>query len=131
MMRNHQRKIKNEGTYYFYYSSLAGSFEEEDEMWLIDSGASRHMTGERVNLSSMMEKRTSHRVELGDNNSYAVKGIGKASIELKSGKNVHLNNVLYVPSLKKNLVSISCLEDKGDRIAFVDGKVLYGLRALA
>jgi hypothetical protein len=52
-------------------------------MWLIDSGASRHMTGERVNLSSMMEKRTSHRVELGDNNSYAVKGIGQASIKIE------------------------------------------------
>jgi hypothetical protein len=28
------------------------------------------------------------------------------------------------PGLEKNLVSISCLEDKGNRIAFVDGKVL-------
>jgi hypothetical protein len=62
-------------------------------------------------------------VEFGDNNSYAIKGLGKASIKMESGNNVHLNNVLYVPGLKKNLVSISCLEDKGDRIAFVDGKV--------
>jgi hypothetical protein len=72
----------------------------------------------------MNEKQISHRVELGDKNSYAVKGIGKASIKLESGNNVHLSNVLYVPGLKNNLVSISCLEDKGDRIAFVDGKVL-------
>jgi hypothetical protein len=43
---------------------------------------------------------------------------------LKSGNNVHLSNVLYVPSLEKNLVSISFLEDKGNIIAFVDGKVL-------
>jgi hypothetical protein len=43
---------------------------------------------------------------------------------MESCNNVHLSNVLYVPGLKKNLVSISCLEDKGDRIAFVDGKVL-------
>jgi hypothetical protein len=63
-------------------------------------------------------------VEIGDNNSYAVKGLGKASIKMESGNNVHLNNVLYVPGLKKNLVYISCLVDKGYRIAFVDGKVL-------
>jgi hypothetical protein len=63
-------------------------------------------------------------VELGDNNSYAVKGLGKASIKMESGNNVHLNNVLYVPGLKKNLVSISFLEDKGDRITFLDGKFL-------
>jgi hypothetical protein len=43
---------------------------------------------------------------------------------LESGNHVHLSNVLYVPGLEKNLVSISCLEDKGNRIAFVDGKVL-------
>jgi hypothetical protein len=44
---------------------------------------------------------------------------------LKTGNNVHLNNVLYVPGLEKNLVYIYFLEDKGNIIAFVDGKVLY------
>jgi len=38
--------------------------------------------------------------------------------------NVHLNNVLYVPGLKNNLVSFSFLEDKGDKISFVDGKFI-------
>ena len=32
--------------------------------------------------------------------------------------------VLYVPGLKKNLLSISALDKKGFRVAFVDGKVL-------
>ena len=82
------------------------------------------MTGNQVRLSNLNEKRTSNKVELGDKNTYPVKGIGQASIKLKTSNNVHLSNVLYVPSLEKNLVSISCLEDKGNRIAFVDGKVL-------
>jgi hypothetical protein len=43
---------------------------------------------------------------------------------LKSGNNVHLSNVLYVPALEKNLVSIYFLEDKGNRIDFGDGKML-------
>jgi len=50
--------------------------------------------------------------------------MGKTSIELESGQNVHLTNILYLLGLKNNLVSISCLEDKGDRVAFVDRKVL-------
>jgi hypothetical protein len=72
----------------------------------------------------MKEKETSHKVEVGDKNSYTIKGIGQASIKMESGNSIHLSNVLYVPGLKKNLVSISCLEEKGDRVAFVDGKVL-------
>jgi hypothetical protein len=43
---------------------------------------------------------------------------------MKTGNYVHLSNVLYVPGLEKNLVSISFLEDKGNIISFVDGKVL-------
>jgi hypothetical protein len=112
----------NEKADRLHYSALAGSLE--DNMWIIDSGASRHMTGDQVRLSNLNEKKTSHKVELGDKNTYPVKGIGQASIKLESGNNVHLSNVLYVPGLEKNLVSISCLEDKGNRIAFVDGEVL-------
>jgi hypothetical protein len=96
----------------------------EDDMWIIDSGASRHMTRDRVRLSSLKEKKTSYKVELGDKNTYPIEGIGQASIKLKSSNNVHLSNVLYVPGLEKNLVSISCLEDEGNKIAFVDGEVL-------
>jgi hypothetical protein len=61
------KKAKHEEINFFYYSTLTIFFE--DDMWLIDSGASRHMTGDRENLSSMKEKETSHKVELGDNNS--------------------------------------------------------------
>jgi hypothetical protein len=53
-----------------------------------------------------------------------MEGFGQASIKMKIGNYVHLSNVLHVPGLENNLVSISCLEDKGNIIAFVDGKVL-------
>jgi hypothetical protein len=35
-----------------------------------------------------------------------------------------MKDVLYVPGLKKNLLSISALEEKGFRVSFVDGEVL-------
>ena len=54
-------------------------------MWLNDSGASRHMRGDPKNFSNMKEKETPHKVELGEKNSYAVKGIGQATIKMKSG----------------------------------------------
>jgi hypothetical protein len=115
-------EIMNEKTNHLHYSALTRTLE--DDMWIIGSGASRHMTGDQVRLSSVNEKNTSYKVELGDKSTYPVEGIGQASIKLILGNNVHLINVLSVPGLEKNLVSIYCLEDKGDRIVIVDGEVL-------
>jgi hypothetical protein len=123
ILTNYQStKIMNEKADHLHYSTLIGTIE--DDMWIIDSGTSRHMTGNQVRLSNLNEKKTSHKLELGDKNTYLVKGIGQASIKLESGNNFHLSNVLYVPSLENNLVPISFLEEKGNIIAFVDGEVL-------
>jgi hypothetical protein len=105
-----------------HYSTLTGTIE--DDMWIIDSGASRHMTGDQASLSNLNERKTSYKVDLGDKRTYPVEGFGQAFVKLESSNHVHLSNVLYVPSLEKNLVSLSCLEDKGNRISFMDGKVL-------
>jgi hypothetical protein len=88
-------------------------------MWIIDNGALRNMTGDQSILFNLNKKKTSYKVELGDKSTYPVKGIGQAYVKLKIGNNVHFNNVLYVPSLEKNIVSISFLEDKGNKIDFV------------
>jgi hypothetical protein len=105
-----------------HYSALTGTIG--DDMWIIDSGASKHMMGDQERLSDLNERKTSYKVELGDKSTYPVEGFGQASIKMESGNHVHLSNVLYVPGLEKNLVSISCLEYKGNRIAFIDEKVL-------
>lgn len=106
-----------------FFSVLTGTFED-DNMWIIDSGSSRHMTKECGQLQIISKETTSHSVELGDKKSYLVKGIGSTSLELEGGGNVHLNNILFILGLKKNLLSISCLEEKGDITSFINGKVL-------
>ena len=35
-----------------------------------------------------------------------------------------MKDVLFVPGLKENILSISALDEKGMRVAFVDGQVL-------
>eukprot|EP00253_Pinus_taeda_P032346 PITA_32346 len=61
--------------------------------------------------------------EMPNNATYPVKGIGIVTLQLNQGQTIHLKEVLYVPNLKKNLVSISTMEDKGFKVAFIDGKV--------
>jgi hypothetical protein len=53
--------------------------------WLVDSGASRHMTGSQESLTSLSEENSGLQVELGDNTKYAVKGVGTTSFQLESG----------------------------------------------
>eukprot|EP00253_Pinus_taeda_P033869 PITA_33869 len=74
-------------------------------------------------LSNLIEKETNLEIILGDNATYLVKGVGNVTLQLNQGNAIHLQVVLYVPDLKKNLVSISTMEDKGFKVDFIDGKV--------
>lgn len=60
---------------------------------------------------------------IGDNATYLVKGIWIGTLHLNQGQTHHLQEVLYVPDWKKNLVSIFVMEDKGFKVTFIDGKV--------
>lgn len=111
-------KVKSKG----FLAALIGSPNDENA-WIIDSGASRHMTRDSKKIHTLSKEQYSDAVEMGDNKIYVLKGLGSTSLKLDNGAKIHINNILYVPGLKKNLLSIYSLEDKGDRFSFVDGKV--------
>ena len=90
---------------------------------MIDSGASKHITGFKEALSDMVEKDTNLEIILGDNATYPVKGTGTVTLHLSQGQVLRLQDILYVPDLKKNFVSILAMEDKGFNVVFVNGKV--------
>ena len=52
-----------------------------------------------------------------------MKGTGTVTLQISQSQVLCLQYLLYVPDLKKNLVFISTIEDKGFEVAFVDGKV--------
>jgi hypothetical protein len=54
--------------------------------------------------------------------SYAINGTGSTSFQLDSG--LHIEDILYVPRLTKNLISVGVLEDKGHRVIFMEKKAL-------
>ena len=67
----------------------------------------------------MVEKDTNLEIILGDNSTYPVKGTGTVTLHLSQGQVLRLQDVLYVPDLKKNLVSISAVEEKGCNVPFI------------
>jgi transposase InsO family protein len=104
--------------------ALSGSVTSGEDTWLIDSGASKNMTGQRNILSCISEKKFSQKMTLGDDYQYPIKGVGESNHKLNLGNSLKMKDVLYVPGLKKNLLSISALEKKGFKVAFIDGEVL-------
>jgi hypothetical protein len=50
--------------------------------------------------------------------------VGSISFRLASGTRLHIAEVLYVPWLRKNLLSVATLEDKGYWMIFKDRKAL-------
>jgi len=107
---------------YYLISILFGTITNSVETWLVDSDASKHMMGYQNALTYLIEKKSSVHVELGDDATYVIQGVGSTSFQLDSGIILHIGGILFVPSLKKNLLSISTLEDKGFRVTFMDGK---------
>ena len=71
------------------------------------------MTGHKRFFRDLQESGSGIHVELGDDARYQVQGVGTVSFERKSGKPLSFVDVLYVPGLTKNLISVSNLEDKG------------------
>ena len=63
-------------------------------------------------------------MKLGDDYQHPIKGSGEASYKLDSGKYLKMKDVLYVLGLKNNILSISTLDAKGIRVAYIDVQVL-------
>ena len=83
-----------------------------------------HIIGYKESFVNMFEHESPHKVKLGDDYQYHIKGIGEASYKLDSWKYLKMKDVLYVTGLKNNLLPISALDAKGMRVSFVNGQVL-------
>jgi hypothetical protein len=114
---------ENRKEYYLVFA-LSSSVFTGPKTWLVDSGASKHMTGFKEILSYFKTKSFAEQVELGDEKCYKIEGVGSIPFRLESGARIHVDEVLYVPRLKKNLLSVATLENKGYWVIFKDMKEL-------
>jgi hypothetical protein len=73
-------------------SALSGSVTPGEDTWLIDSGASKHMMGQRNILSCISKKKFSQKVALGDDYQYPIKGVGESNHKLNSGNSLKMKD---------------------------------------
>jgi hypothetical protein len=86
------------------------------------------MTRRKELIDDLKEVKFTSQVELGDDANYEIKGIGSVTFHLKSRIILHINDVLYVPGLTKNLSSVGVPEDKGHKVLFMEKKAHLWLK---
>jgi hypothetical protein len=90
--------------------------------WLIDSGASRTMCSHRSWFTSFSPLSNHTKVVLGDDSSIPAIGTGRIRVCMHAGGKwitSVLQDVLYVPELSTNLLSVSHLARCGAKVHFV------------
>lgn len=92
--------------------------------WFIDTGANRHICANKWMFSTFKATTDEEKIYMGNSSTSKVEGIGKIVLKMTSGKEVTLNNVLYVPEIRKNLVSGSLLSKHGFKMVFVSDKFI-------
>lgn len=117
MMNRLMRKLKK----IYLLSCLSANIESVGKFWFLDSGCNNHMTGDKKILVEMDESVRSQ-VMMGNNSQVQVQHKGTVSIDTKSIKKL-IFDVMYVPSLAQNLISLGQLMKRGYYAIFDDDKM--------
>uniref|UniRef100_A0AAV1TEL6 Retrovirus-related Pol polyprotein from transposon TNT 1-94-like beta-barrel domain-containing protein n=1 Tax=Peronospora matthiolae TaxID=2874970 RepID=A0AAV1TEL6_9STRA len=88
------------------------------EEWLIDSGATSHMTPHRSELFEYKELNTGQQVSIADEKK--LQGVGVETVNLKGldGRRTMMVEVMHIPGLDKRLLSVGKLAGRGMRVEF-------------
>ncbi|KAJ0086209.1 hypothetical protein Patl1_07938 [Pistacia atlantica] len=89
-----------------------------NNQWFIDSACSNHMTPREDIFISTEPFTDAFGVITGDNTRLEIKWRGDIALHKSNGGIQHLSNVLYLPKLCKNLMSVGQLVDQGYNVVF-------------
>ena len=88
--------------------------QDKPSPWILDSGCSSHMTGDKKKFQKLQEYEGGS-VRFGNNDGAQI--VGKGTVKLNDG-NIRSEEVLFVVGLKHNLLSVSQICDKGNDVIF-------------
>ena len=114
-------KAENEDEIALTVCPTAGQLEANE--WCIDSGASKHMTPNKRLMFNFTTFKTPLQVKLADNHYVFAYGEGDLRFPVFDGAkryDLFLQGVLYVPRIKKQLLSIPTMVNRGAEIHFKD-----------
>lgn len=94
------------------------------DTWWLDTGATIHITNSlREFRSSRKPNERELMVNMGNGVKVRVEHVGVVRLPLSSGHVLELRDVAYVPSIRRNLISVSVLDQCGYTFHFGNGHV--------
>jgi hypothetical protein len=102
-------------SFFTYYSS---------NTWWIDFGATVYVTNSSQGFLVARTIKGERNLEVANGRKARVEAIGPLPFVLHGGFTLLLDNVLYVPSLQRNIISMSLLEDDGYECLFGNNKCM-------
>ncbi|KAK5802661.1 hypothetical protein PVK06_030273 [Gossypium arboreum] len=73
--------------------------------WWLDIGATRHICCDKDSFFELKPCENGEKLYMGNATTSKIKGKGTVVLKMTSGKELKLQNVLYVHDIRKNLVS--------------------------
>ena len=90
------------------YMVAPSSSDPNNNSWFLDNGATHYITADNSNLASKNDYNDKEKLVIGNGFKLHISHIGNSKfLSNHSDKSLHLNNILHVPHITKNLVSIS------------------------
>jgi hypothetical protein len=104
------------------YALPAVDSRSASNAWLLDSGASRHMTPHRHWFATYQALTTPVLIRVGDGNKIPAIGVGRILVIIRNRQGREsqavIKSVLYVPALNANLLSVRELVEGGTDVLF-------------
>jgi hypothetical protein len=105
-------------------AALGGVGLDQDSSWILDSGCSRHVSGNPEAFNSLDFHRSPAMVQTAGNQLLPIEG--KGSVNLGNNSEIKIDDVYFVPGLSFNLLSVGSITDMGLTLVFDDqGCIVY------
>ncbi|MCO5562671.1 hypothetical protein L7F22_016299 [Adiantum nelumboides] len=99
--------------------------------WLLDTGATHHMTPDRHWLSKYTPLSQHVKVYLGDNQSLTAVGLGHMKVALPSGTSIIIHDIYHILGLSRNILSVTAATSIGSSIEFFHAYFVIHFKLLA
>ena len=94
---------------------VAATDGQSSGAWYLDSGATNHVTNSLGNININSEYQGNEKLAVGNGEKLLISHVGNSMLSTSNThKHIALNDILYVPSITKNLISISRLLHDND-----------------